>query len=221
MSNEEAIKVVLLGEVAVGKSSLAQCFSQPNKNRGARKYEPTIGAAFVSRRIAVIDDEGEERRLRVDVWDTAGEERYHSLAPLYYRNCRAAIVAYDVTAESSFRRAKKWVLELRSKGEPDTVIMLVGNKIDLAEEEAARCVWREDAADYAASKGILFMETSATTGYNVERAFDELGRAAVNCPKRRNLSSRQDPSRFRLFRRSVSESDLGQLEDLHGPCCRS
>lgn len=72
--------------------------------------------------------------VKLDIWDTAGAERYHSIAPMYYRNARAAVVVYDISDAQTFERAKKWVSNLREKIDLDAVIAMVGNKADLGEE---------------------------------------------------------------------------------------
>jgi small GTP-binding protein len=119
------VKLVLLGEAAVGKSSVVLRFVsdefQPNK-------EPTIGAAFLTQKCRL-----EDRVLRYEIWDTAGQERFHSLAPMYYRNAQAAVVVYDVTKSSSLEKAKSWVKELQRQANPNIVIALAGNKVDLVQ----------------------------------------------------------------------------------------
>lgn len=102
--------------------------------------------------------------------DTAGQERYHSLAPMYYRGASAAVVVYDITHPSSFERAKKWVVELRQNvSTPNLVIALVGNKADLAEQ---RTVAEGDARSYASDTGLLYFETSARDNLNVTELFE-------------------------------------------------
>lgn len=88
--------------------------------------EPTIGAAFLTQRCRVDD-----RVLRYEIWDTAGQERFHSLAPMYYRNAQAAVVVYDITKGPSLDKAKSWVKELQRQANPNIVIALAGNKLDL------------------------------------------------------------------------------------------
>ncbi|KAF9296429.1 hypothetical protein BGZ74_010332 [Mortierella antarctica] len=117
------VKLVLLGEAAVGKSSLVLRFVndefQENK-------EPTIGAAFLTQKCRL-----EDKVIKFEIWDTAGQERFHSLAPMYYRNAQAAVVVYDVTKASSLEKAKSWVKELQRQANPNIVIALTGNKVDL------------------------------------------------------------------------------------------
>jgi Ras-related protein Rab-5C len=101
-------KLVLLGDVGAGKSSLVLRFV---KGQFVEFQESTIGAAFFSQTLAVND-----ATVKFEIWDTAGQERYHSLAPMYYRGAAAAIIVYDITNQASFERAKKWVQELQSQG---------------------------------------------------------------------------------------------------------
>ncbi|KAI9280644.1 ras family-domain-containing protein [Sporodiniella umbellata] len=164
-------KLVLLGESAVGKSSLVLRFV--NKEY-IDSREPTIGAAFLTQRCTVDD-----RTIKFEIWDTAGQERFHSLAPFYYRNALAAIVVYDVTKPSTMEKAKEWVNELQRQANSQILIALVGNKLDLIiseEEEEKRKALMEEASDLAAKSGLLFFETSAKEDINVDKVFTEIAR---------------------------------------------
>jgi len=122
------VKLVLLGEAAVGKSSVVLRFVS---NEFQANKEPTIGAAFLTQKCRL-----EDRVLRYEIWDTAGQERFHSLAPMYYRNAQAAVVVYDVTKATSLDKAKSWVKELQRQANPNIVIALAGNKVDLVQAAA-------------------------------------------------------------------------------------
>uniref|UniRef100_A0A8C1WTC5 small monomeric GTPase n=1 Tax=Cyprinus carpio TaxID=7962 RepID=A0A8C1WTC5_CYPCA len=159
-------KLVLLGESAVGKSSLVLRFV---KGQFHEFQESTIGAAFLTQTVCLDDT-----TVKFEIWDTAGQERYHSLAPMYYRGAQAAIVVYDITNEESFARAKNWVKELQRQASPNIVIALAGNKADLANKRAL---------DFQLSvyndNSLLFMETSAKTSMNVNEIFMAIGKLST------------------------------------------
>lgn len=193
------VKLVLLGEAAVGKSSVVLRFVS---NEFQANKEPTIGAAFLTQKCRL-----EDRVLRYEIWDTAGQERFHSLAPMYYRNAQAAVVVYDVTKLASLEKAKSWVKELQRQANPNIVIALVGNKVDLvkpssvsgasglsdaedepddatatpgeadaAETSTPRQVPTDVAEAYATEAGLLFFETSAKTGEGIVELFTEIAK---------------------------------------------
>ena len=151
---------LILGESAVGKSSLVLRFV---KGQFHEYQESTIGAAFLTQTVCLDDT-----TVKFEIWDTAGQERYHSLAPMYYRGAQAAIVVYDVTNNDTFNRAKTWVKELQRQASPNIVIALAGNKKDLSNK---RMIDTEEAKAYAEDNGLLFMETSAKTAFNVNEIF--------------------------------------------------
>jgi len=170
--NTVSYKLVLLGDTSVGKSS---CVGRFVKNEFLEYQQPTIGAAFLTQTV----DLG-THVVKFEIWDTAGQERYRSLAPMYYRGAGAACVVYDITNYSSFTGAKNWISELQKQGDPDVVIALCGNKMDL---EHQRKVPSEEAQGYADSQGILFYETSAKTGGNIQEAFRAIAVKLPSQPK--------------------------------------
>jgi len=153
-------KLVLLGESAVGKSSLVLRFV---KGQFLDYQESTIGAAFLTQTVCLNDT-----TVKFEIWDTAGQERYRSLAPMYYRGAQAAIVVYDITNVETFDKAKEWIKELQRQASPSIIIALAGNKSDLSAKRKVEVV---DAQAYADDNGILFMETSAKTAANVNEIF--------------------------------------------------
>ncbi|CAD2084519.1 ras-related protein Rab-5C, putative [Plasmodium vinckei brucechwatti] len=134
-------KLVLLGDTSVGKSCIVVRFA---KNEFYEYQESTIGAAFMTQLIDIG-----ECTIKFEIWDTAGQERYRSLAPMYYRGAAAAVIVYDITNKKSFEA-------------------LAGNKCDL---EKNRVIDKELAESFANSNNILFIETSAKTGTNVNDLF--------------------------------------------------
>ncbi|EWM29666.1 ras-related protein rab-5b [Nannochloropsis gaditana] len=154
------IKLVIIGDSGVGKSSLVLRFVTQSFKPFS---ESTIGASFMSK---VIELDGQT--VKVQIWDTAGQEKYKSLAPMYYRGAAAAIVVYDITRRESFGTLQRWVSELQEKGPRDLRIMVAGNKKDL---EGDRQVAAEEAEAYAESIGARYMETSAKDDMAVQDLF--------------------------------------------------
>ena len=115
--------LVLLGNVAVGKSSIVR---RRTKGIFDCYSESTIGAAFASYSKTYFD-----RIVRFEIWDTAGQERYRSITPLYYRNATSVFLVYDITDKATFLRAKEYLDELKKHNTGTPVIILVGNKLDL------------------------------------------------------------------------------------------
>lgn len=155
------VKLVLLGDSAVGKSCLVVRFV---RNEFYEHEEPTIGAAFLTQNVQTEN----KTNVKFEIWDTAGQERYRSLAPMYYRAAAAAVVVYDITKRDSYNGARSWVKELQKRGDANVVIAIAGNKRDM---EAKRKVETEEAAQYAKEQNLVFLETSAKENVNVRELF--------------------------------------------------
>jgi len=157
------VKLVLLGDAGVGKSSLAQRYVTNN----FKPYcETTIGASFMSKMVTV-----DGVSVKCQIWDTAGQEKYHSLAPMYYRGANAAILVYDITSAKSFDRLKEWAEELMTKGPENILLAVAGNKSDL---DGKRQVPTAEARAYADRIKASFIETSAKDDVNVVELFTRL-----------------------------------------------
>jgi Ras-related protein Rab-5C len=155
-----SFKVALLGNSGVGKSSLTLRFA---KQEFTEQQVPTIGASYLSKTMALDDN----IHVKFNIWDTAGQERYDALSVMYYRGASAAMIVYDITDESSFCRAKRWIRQLVHE---IPVIMLVCNKVDLIVSDSKRANM-EDEKRYAHDNGVLFMDVSAKSNHNVTEAF--------------------------------------------------
>ncbi|XP_053554825.1 ras-related protein Rab-17 isoform X1 [Bombina bombina] len=158
-------KLMLLGSSNVGKSSITLRFVRDE----FRDCVPTTGCDFFSKRICLYG-----KNLDFEIWDTAGQEIYHSVCHLYYRGTSAAMLVYDTTHQESFFRAQLWLQELQKYFSPEElVIALIGNKSDLQEE---RKVSQEDGKTFADKNKLLFVETSAQTGVGVQESFEAIAR---------------------------------------------
>mmetsp|Transcript_17793 Transcript_17793/g.46020 ORF Transcript_17793/g.46020 Transcript_17793/m.46020 type:complete len:210 (+) Transcript_17793:96-725(+) len=161
------VKVVVLGASGVGKSSIVSRFVH---NAFAEDEQTTIGAAFASRVLTVGSTS-----YALRIWDTAGQEKYQSLAPMYYRGAMAAIVVFDLTHAASFRTMKHWISELTSHGPRAIAVAIVGNKRDrLSDGMVPRAVEEADARAYATSIDALYTEVSAKVGDGIDELFVEL-----------------------------------------------
>ncbi|KAL5466823.1 hypothetical protein EMCRGX_G030974 [Ephydatia muelleri] len=124
------VKICLLGESGVGKTCIVNRFVS---DIFSEHETLTVGAAFSSRSVKVG-----ENSIVFQIWDTAGQEKYRGLAPMYYRGSGAAIVVYDITSEQSFREMQSWITELKQLGPPDIVLAVAGNKVDIEVARQAR-----------------------------------------------------------------------------------
>ena len=160
-------KIVLLGDSGVGKSSIAVRYVN---NTFSEAFEVTIGGGYLQQVVRLSDG----TNLKLDIWDTGGQERFRSLLQLYYRDADAAIITYDVGVERSLESCEYWVNELRNT-EEGCLLFLTGNKTDLPE----RKVDLKKAEAFASKFNMNWIETSAKTGHNVNQLFDTVAQQIV------------------------------------------
>ncbi|KAG0516203.1 hypothetical protein BDA96_10G342000 [Sorghum bicolor] len=159
MEEDYVFKIVVIGDSAVGKTQLLGRFTRDEFFLDSKS---TIGIEFQTRTVDIA-----RHRVKAQIWDTAGQERYRAVTSAYYRGALGAMLVYDVTS----RHAARWVTELRAHADKSIVVMLVGNKADLAGAAGRRAVAADEAATFAEEQGLFFSEASALSGDNVERAF--------------------------------------------------
>merc|ERR1712150_189402 len=161
-------KVVLVGDATVGKTHL---LSRYIKGSLPKAPTATIGVEFATRTLELA----EGGTIKAQLWDTAGQERYRAIPSAHYRRAVGALLVYDVTRQATFQNCMKWMEELRQSAEPNIVIMLVGNKVDLVEKDpGSRQVYYDAAAEFARQHMLLFSEASAVTSQNVKHIFEHL-----------------------------------------------
>ena len=156
-------KIILLGDGGVGKSSMIQKFVY---DIFTIHTTATIGVVNTTKVVNV-----DNQKILLNIWDTAGQEKYRSMLSSFFRGCRAAILVYDITNEHTFKSLDYWMAQVREMGGDSVKFLLVGNKADL---ESNRRVTQKTGLDMARNNGMLFMETSCANNYNIERAFQEI-----------------------------------------------
>jgi Ras-related protein Rab-2A len=155
------LKYIIVGDSGVGKSCLLLRFTD-RRFRG--DHDMTIGCEFGVRTVTV-----EQTPVKLQIWDTAGQEAFRSIVRSYYRGAAGALLVYDISRRATFEHVAGWLQTVRKEASSDAmVVMLVGNKADLA---AQREVSYEEGAELARKNGLVFKETSAKTAVNVDAAF--------------------------------------------------
>lgn len=144
----------------VGKSCLLLQFTD---KRFQPVHDLTIGVEFGARMVTI-----DNKQVKLQIWDTAGQESFRSITRSYYRGAAGALLVYDITRRDTFKHLSRWLEEARQHSQSNMVIMLIGNKNDL---EHRRAVSTEEGKAFAEANGLIFMETSAKTAFNVEQAF--------------------------------------------------
>eukprot|EP00667_Euglena_gracilis_P022596 EG_transcript_25212 len=208
-------KVVLIGDSGVGKSNLLSRFTRNEFNLESKS---TIGVEFATRSLPTPDG----KTIKAQIWDTAGQERYRAITSAYYRGALGALLVYDVTKARSFESVNQWLKELRDHSESNIVVMLIGNKIDLAHQ---RTVSTEDGQKLAQEQSLLFMETSALEGEKVEEAFNVILNEIYNRVKARAnvVASKGDGHSADMFDKAktleISKPPAGRPGDRRKTCC--
>ena len=158
---EMMVKVILIGDSGVGKTNIMSKFL---KNQFMEESKATIGVEFGSK---LFNHEG--HKIKAQIWDTAGQEKYKAITGAYYKGSKGALVVYDITQKKTFENIEKWVNDLKAAGDPKITIILIGNKNDLDDK---RQVSKDQGEEKARSFGCAFLETSAYSGDNIDIAFN-------------------------------------------------
>ncbi len=163
---EFVFKIVILGNAAVGKTSLINQFVE---KAFKEDYKPTLGANII-RKDVDIDGEDAHSKIRLIMWDLAGQEKYSVIRSMYFQGCEGALLVYDVTRYNTFESIKsKWLRDFKKYIRKESVYILIGNKTDLSDQ---RVVPTEKGKELAENiKANHFIETSAKLGENIEEAF--------------------------------------------------
>ena len=154
-------KMILIGDSSVGKSNILLKYLKGEFDPNSKA---TVGVEFGSKQFNI-----EGHSIKAQIWDTAGQERYKAITSAYYKGAKGAFVVYDITRKASFDSIEKWVNDLTSTADKKLTIVLIGNKSDLEDQ---RQVTKEQAEEKANKLQVAFLETSAFSGENLEKAFE-------------------------------------------------
>jgi len=186
-------KYILIGDSNVGKSCLLFQFTE---KQFRYDFAPTIGVEFAAR---VVSLDG--KQIKLQIWDTAGLEKFRALTERYYKGASGALLVYDVSQRVSFLSLVHWVAQARQRGNQNMVITLVGNKTDLDRREVSY----HEGALFAQQHGLLFREASAKTGFNVEDAFLETAKAIYENVQNNVYDLDEEDSGIKVARTPLSE----------------
>ena len=170
MSKKESLyKILILGDSTVGKTCFLTRYAD---NTFQENQMATLGVDYKLKNVKM----GDGNIVKLQIWDTAGQDRFHSLTRNYFKGAHGIILLYDITTQSSFDNVSKWIKQIKEDASEKVVIILVGNKIDL---EHKRAIPTEEGEKIAEDFGLIFFECSAKTGKNINEAFNELIKKTV------------------------------------------
>ena len=164
MSEEEyemMVKVIIIGDSSVGKTNI---MSRYLKNQFLENSKATVGVEFGAKLFNING-----HKIKAQIWDTAGQEKYKAITGAYYKGSKGAFVVYDITRKDTFESIDRWINDLKTTGDPKLNIMIIGNKCDL---DHRREVLKEQGEEKSKSFGCAFLETSALSGDNIEKGFE-------------------------------------------------
>jgi small GTP-binding protein len=161
-----SFKIIIVGDSGVGKSCLS---IKASRNFFEDFYSPTVGFEFLTFNVKV-----EDKNIKLQIWDTCGQEVYRSLISSFYRSASLAVIVYAINSEESYNNIEKWLNDIKTQSNPDVKIFLIGNKADL---EDKREITKESGEKFAKEHNLTFFtETSAKTGFNVQNVFIEVAK---------------------------------------------
>lgn len=198
-------KVVVVGESGVGKTSMVQRLVDKIYTDDK---QPTIGVEFKCFQTSLGED-----TVKLNIWDTAGQEKFRSVSKAYFRNAVGAVLVYSISSKNSFDELDGWLNDLHSLAAPNAAIVLVGNKCDLEDQ---RQVGNADAELFAQRHGLEFLETSALDTTNIEETFVKLAGLIHDKVKRGDIKGNFKINSPQLIINQSSTTDSPQQ---NGGCC--
>ena len=204
------VKVVLIGDSGVGKTCI---ISRYVSNTFDSNSASTNGASFTNKKIS-YDNLG--KQIILDIWDTAGQEKYKSLTKFFYKDAQVCILVYDITLKQSFDNVRDfWLKQIRENGDKNLILGVAGNKSDLYEEEAVN---EKEAREFAKEIGAIFGLTSALNSSGINDFFYDIGRKYLDPNFQQKLEvdkKQQDPCRISLQKNQATNVK----KEKKGGCC--
>ncbi|PIA19009.1 ras-domain-containing protein [Coemansia reversa NRRL 1564] len=201
-------KYIIIGDTGVGKSCLLLRFTD---HRFLSSHDLTIGVEFGARIVPV-----DGKNIKLQIWDTAGQESFRSITRSYYRGAVGALLVYDITRRDTFEHVTTWLEDVRKHSNTETTIMLIGNKYDLA---AKRAVPYEEGSKFAEDNDLYFIETSAKTDDNVEKAFVDTAEDIYRKVQEGVLVVNGEPSGVKLGPSQPGISSIPDVSEISGYSC--
>ena len=201
----ESIKVVLLGEAGVGKTSIIQQFT-------THKFDPDILSSISSQYTAkTIDFLDLNAAVKFDIWDTAGQEKYRALAKIFYKDAKIIIFVYDITSQKSFEGIKNyWLEQVKTHSEKYSILAVVANKYDLY---AKQQVSNEEGQAFADEIDAIFQVTSAKTDTGISQLFDNIGRKYLRPDFDYRAADKKAQKEYEMKKKKKEEEDEDEEEE--------
>ena len=199
-------RYIIVGDSNVGKSCLLLQFTD---NKFRQNHEATIGVEFGGKTIEINN-----KKIKIQIWDTAGQEIYQAITRGYYKGATGAFVVYDITRKETFEHVEKWLEDVRTNASKDIQVILIGNKKDL---ESERIISFDEGSALAEKHNILFLETSAKTSFNVKEAFVKSAEKILESILKTGFDPNKNNQNVKISNKDDDEED--EIREKKKLCC--
>lgn len=203
--NNSILKLILIGDGRVGKTSIINKYINNNFNENENM---TTNVSY-SEKVLVYHD----KKYKFSIWDTAGQEKFNAVTPIYYRDAKGVVLVYDITSKKSFNRVKTWIEELKNFNE-DAELIILGNKNDVVDDRVVQ-IDREETVRYAKEQGASHFFTSAKTGENLNEAFECIAEKVIKKFRKEDNISQKGIGRHKKITITKETNE----ENKNGWCC--
>ena len=184
---DKLFRYIIVGDMAVGKSCILLQFTD---NKFRVQHELTIGVEFGAKTIELNN-----KTIKIQIWDTAGQEQFQAITRTYYKGAIGALLVYDITRRDTFTHVTKWLEEVKSNSSKHICVIVIGNKKAV---EDKRQVTYEEGESFARENGLMFLETSAKTAFNVVEAFNLSAQAILNNIEKTGVDPTENKNKMKI-----------------------